>query len=276
MRFVIAGVLLLGMGAMHSLMAQQRYVAPFTNRPPVIDGIIADGEWGNMELVGDWQLLQTPNNAEPDDNNNRFGVLWNDSGIFLQQQVDNGSWDQRGIESLDLAYENVHFYFDPNTDGETNDQSAEHDTGIDGYLIAFNQPAGESSISPEGVSAGVAVEAHVNGLFGDQGAPWSGFANAVIHSVVGEQDGPGVAEVFIPWSDFDATNPDEGFDPSTGDDIGLFHPHGPSPGDEWFFNVARIATNGDLPVWESGFFNRTVLCRATSRNSSVRWRWRSS
>jgi hypothetical protein len=55
----------------------------------------------------------------------------------------------------------------------------------------------------------------------------------------------GYTELFIPWSDFDATNPDA--DPPPEED-GLYHPEAPLDGETWYFNVGRIV-DGLLPAW---------------------------
>ena len=56
----------------------------------------------------------------------------------------------------------------------------------------------------------------------------------------GTSPGYGYTELFIPWSDFDASNPDI-FTAET-DDVGLHHPDAPLDGEEWFFNIARVET----------------------------------
>ncbi len=60
----------------------------------------------------------------------------------------------------------------------------------------------------------------------------------------------GYTEMFIPWNNFDATDPADGFDPALYD-TGLYHPEAPAEGEEWYFNVTRVQTNGVIPAWES-------------------------
>ncbi len=231
-----------------------RYIVNHVDTPPEIDGMLtADDEWSAAsEAAGDWILLRSNNlqNDAPDQTNNRFEALWGDDGLYIRHQVDLGGWDERGIDAMDFGYENINMYFDPNTDGETNDQTGPNDTGVDGYQLAFNEPLGESEISPTELTAGMFSEAHVNALFGNQGAPWSMFENIVMKQTTSIDPPFGYTELFIPWEDFDATNPDEGFDPEF-DDIGLYHPEPPVDGEEWFFNIARIQTDGLLPAWAS-------------------------
>jgi hypothetical protein len=230
---------------------EKRYVASFVTTPPVIDGKLTSlDEWRQASTGGDgWTVLKSPGNQAEDPTNNRFAAVWDNDGLYLLHEVDHDQWAKDGIGGINFLYENVNFFFDPNTDHESNDQTAADDTGIDGYQLAFNQPEGSSVISPSDVTAGVFREAHVNALFGDQGAPWSGFENIVMRQTTSNEAKKGYTELFIPWNQFDATDPEDGFNPSFGDDIGLFHPEPPVDGEEWFFNVARIQSNGVWPVW---------------------------
>jgi hypothetical protein len=57
--------------------------------------------------------------------------------------------------------------------------------------------------------------------------------------------------LFIPWTDFDATDPSDGFNPAV-DDVGLYHPEPPVAGEQWYFNVAAVQSKGlRIPAWES-------------------------
>ena len=176
------------------------YVVQYVDAAPVIDGILTTpAEWAAAAPAqGDWTLLRFD---VPDSTNNRFAALWSDDGFYLQQQVDDGFWEERGYVSMDWTYQNVNFYFDPNTDAESNGQTAPGDTGVDGYQLSFNQPLGQTEL----LEVGISVEAHVNALFGDQGAPWSNFRHAVMMQNTSNDPAFGYLELFIPWSDFDAT-----------------------------------------------------------------------
>ena len=156
----------------------------------------------------------------------------------------------RGVDVWDPGYENLNFYFDPNTDGEPNENTEVFGTSIDGYQLAFNQPVGVSEISPSVQTAGIYSEAHVNTLFGNNGVPWSGFAGLQMRQTTSVEEAFGYTELFIPWSDFDATDPADGWNPDV-DDVGLYHPEAPEEGEEWYFNATRVQTNGRLPAWES-------------------------
>ena len=83
----------------------------------------------------------------------------------------------------------------------------------------------------------------------------------------------GYTELFIPWSDFDATNPEHVDNPAT-DEVGLYHPEAPLDGEEWFFNIARIETLGGLPAWAAApgntfFAQRPHGVLQFSKNSAI-------
>jgi hypothetical protein len=229
----------------------KRYLALFTGSPPVIDGIRTTAtEWSSASApAGDWTLLRSFDNEAEDPTDNRFSALWDSNGLYLLHEVNYDKWARDGIRSFNSLYENLNFYFDPNTDNESNGQTNGEDTGIDGYQLAFNQPLGMSTISPEDVTAGMFREAHVNALFGDQGVPWSGFSRIVMSQTMNNEAKTGYTELYIPWDQFDATDPADGFVEAFGDDIGLYHPEPPVDGKEWFFNVTRTQSNGQLPAW---------------------------
>ena len=194
------------------------YIVRHVGVAPVIDGILTTpDEWMAADPAeGEWMLLRSGinnRNDVPDETNNRFVALWSDDGLYLQHQVDYGFWDQRGYGAIDWNYENLNLYFDPNMDGETNALTSPSDTGVDGYELTFNQPLGMT----EWFDVGTFVEAHVNAAFGDQGAPWSRFQNVAMKQTTNADPDFGYTELFIPWADFDATNPD----------AGSVHGHGP-------------------------------------------------
>lgn len=219
-----------------------------TTNAPTIDGErTSESEWGDAAAAaGEWQSIR---GLGPDDTNNRFQALWDDAGIYLLHEVDHDAWEEdRGFGGIEFGYENVNIYIDPNTDDESNDQTDPDDTGVDGYQIAFNQPLGNSEYSEDIPDLGIFQEAHTNALFGNQGAH-EGFFGMVINQTTSEDESFGYLEMFIPWEDFNASDP-EIFDPEF-DDVGLYHPFAPEDGDEWFFNIARIETSGLLPAWGS-------------------------
>lgn len=227
-----------------------RYLVNYTHAPPTIDGLKTSDEWRDAAPSLDpWVLLGSVENKSLDETHNRFEALWDDTGIYLKHEVKYGEWDERGSTLLDANYETLEFYFDPNVDGETNAQNGPNDTGTDGYMLAFNQPLMQSQISRDGINAAYYAEAHVNSEFGSQGGIWSNFSNIEMRQITSIEEQFGYTELFIPWSDFNATNPLFGFNELFGDDIGLYHPEAPDGGEEWFFNIGRVETGGRRPAW---------------------------
>ena len=209
-----------------------------TATPPAIDGTVSAGEWDAAATTGgDWSLLRTPAPGIPDAENSRFRATWDANNLYLLFESDYGGWNApTGGGGINFGADNINIYFDPNADGEPNVGGT-----VDGYQIAFNQPMGSTGGGIE--NSRVFTEAHVNTAFGNQGAPWSGFANSTI-SQNNDANG-GVVELSIPWTDFNAAenHPDE---------TGLFHPMAPQPGDEWFLNMGRISSDNTnfLPIWQ--------------------------
>ncbi len=222
------------------------YVVRYVEQPPVIDGILTtSAEWAAAQPAEEnWTLMRSGVNFAndlPDDTANRFVALWGDEGLYLQHQVDFGGWADLGYGRLDGAYENLNLYFDPNADWESNDQALP-----DGYRLSFNQPLGET----DSLEVGWEVDAFADALFGGSldGDSWSEFGGAQMKQTTSSVPEFGYTELFIPWSDFDATNPEQVENPAT-DEVGLYHPEAPLDGEEWFFNIARIETSGSLPTW---------------------------
>lgn len=254
-RFLASASVLALLAGTTFVQGERIYEVNKTSNAPTIDGIkTSESEWGDAAAAtADWVRIRGQGD---DDTNNRFQAVYDDSGLYILHEVDYDQWQpDRGFGSIDFGYENINFYFDPNTDGETNDQLGADDTGIDGYQIAFNQPEGNSVYSEDDPDLGIFQEAHVNALFGNQGAH-EGFFGLQINQTTSNEEEFGYLEMYIPWEDFNASDPDF-FDPEF-DDIGLFHPFAPADGDEWFFNVSRIESSGKLPAWSqdpsSNFF----------------------
>ena len=174
-----------------------------------------------------------------------------------------------GVDLFDWTYETLTIYFDPNTDGENNDQRmpGDQDTGIDGYAVSINQPIGRSEIAPgRAPSASSISEAHVNALFGNQGQH-SGFQGMVVQQTTSVDERFGYTEIFIPWEDFNASDPDI-FDPELSD-VGLYHPHPPFPDAQWFFNIGRVETSGNATAWTT-VPGVEFFCRTTPWNIGLR------
>lgn len=245
----------------------RNYDVQFTTTAPLIDGVISPGEWDLASpAAGDWGILRRDESVR-DQEGNRFRMLWSDAGLHFLYEVNRTDWLQP-LEKVnnpnpDIAFgdDNLSLYFDPNTDGEAN---AVPDDQVDGYQLSWNQyrdPDGGALVSTNANRQGVGffTESHHNTPFGNQ-ANWGG---AGINTVMGEalQDivlaqtnntSGGVAELFWPWSNFNADaelpDGDGNLQPT-----GLNAVAGPKAGDQWFFNVARINRDGDqgnfLPIW---------------------------
>lgn len=241
-----------------ALEANPLYVARYVPTGPVVDGLLTTAEeWQQASaIVGNWHALGA---GVLDRTNNRFAAVWNDAGLFLLHQVDYGQWADRAREQIDFGYETLNFYFDPNRDGESNANALPTDSGIDGYQIAFNQPLGMSEIRAGARTAGFYTEAHVNSPFGDQGGPFSRFHQMVVVQNTSNDERTGYTEVFIPWSNFDAANPDT--PGALHGDTGLYHPESPLDGEQWYFNVGRIQTNGVVPAWASSATSQFLASR---------------
>lgn len=223
------------------------YVAMYANQIPIIDGMLTSpDEWGSdTTIAGDWMTLT----GSPDATTNRFSIVWNDQGLFVRHEVNHTGWANRARNQIDFGYENLNLFFDPNRDRESNSGQLPTDTGVDGYQIAFNQPLGESQITAAKSTAGLYTEAHVNNLFGNQGSPFSEFKNMVVVQNTSNENKTGYTELYIPWKDFDASDPDD--QQNADADTGLFHPFEPADGESWFFNIGRNQTNGLSPAWAS-------------------------
>ncbi len=228
----------------------RKYVAAFTSTPPTIDGMLTgESEWAQGESAsGDWSMI---GGGLADLTNNRFNVLWDDTGMYLRHQVDYNNWPDPpiGTGSVQFLYDSLNLYFDPNKDNETNDNFAPDDSGVDGYVIAINQPLGFSERTPDNPQLGIFEQAHVNSLFGNQHL-FAGFPGIQIAQTTSSTESFGYTEMFIPWEDFNSSDPAV-WDEAT-EDTGLFHNHAPLDGEEWFFNIARIENGGNtIPSWVS-------------------------
>jgi hypothetical protein len=253
---LVSGMMLVDAGGMPQISAQTTplYRARYTQSPPTIDGLLTDAtEWSDAEPGGDgWKVFRS---TVSDTTNNRFAMLWNESGLYYQHQVDYASWLDRGNQDWDALYENLNLFFDPDTDGEANENQEIFGYSTDGYHLAVNQPLIDPETAPDVQLPGMFSDAYVNAIFGDSAAPYSGFAGIQIAQRNSVDENLGYLELFIPWSQFDATNPTAGTYPENG----LYHPEPPTDGQQWYFNAARAQTNGTLLAWTSStsafFFN---------------------
>ena len=224
------------------------YTVNYAATAPTIDGLLtSDNEWSLASEGGDSWSDWTTNSL--DAANNRFVALWNNEGLYIQQQVDYQGWQDRGSEQWDSLYENLNFYFDPNVDNEANENTQLFSYSTDGYHLAINQPLGETEILADGTAtAGSFGEFYVNSFYNSNVQPtW--LPGIEMKQTTSVEDQTGIMELFIPWNSFDKTDPSSpDIDPLL-DEIGLFHPEAPVEGEEWYFNAVRFQTNNQIAAW---------------------------
>ena len=242
--------------------AQETYDINFTSNPPTIDGAVSAGEWADAAAAqGGWRILRNP--AGPiDAHNNRFRMMWDATHLYLLLESDFDGWTDNARDQFRSGSNNLNIYFDPNLDGEPNlGSEMKPFLTPDGYQIAVNQYLGsysctacstETDDNPNnpinfgetGSDFSTFAEAHIDGLFGNNGQ-WLGMRGTVMASINGASGG--IVEMAIPFSDFDAPALDgAGMDPGLNLNGAV-----PASGDQWFFNIGQITTDGSnqLPVW---------------------------
>ncbi|MCA9151812.1 MAG: hypothetical protein KDA92_21060, partial [Planctomycetales bacterium] len=182
------------------------YTVNYAATAPTIDGMLtSDTEWSLASEGGDSWSDWTTNSL--DAANNRFVALWNNEGLYIQQQVDYQGWQDRGSEQWDSLYENLNFYFDPNVDNEANENTQLFSYSTDGYHLAINQPLGETEILADGTAtAGSFGEFYVNSFYNSNVQPtW--LPGIEMKQTTSVEDQTGIMELFIPWNSFDKTDP---------------------------------------------------------------------
>ena len=216
------------------------YQVNFATTQPHIDGFVDFGEWDAATAAADDFTLLTQD-CVPDPQHSRFQLLWDADYLYILFRSDNNFWSFPD-ESTSIAFggeDNLNFYLDPNLDGEPNDVPPNQ---VDGYQIAMSQRAGHSEFlfgNPSNI--GLYFESHVDALFGDQGGWSTEFSDHAELEIVQEYSTlGGVAEIRIPWAEFDSA------------DLGSSHPFPPIDGEAWYFNVGRGTDDGPLPVWSDG------------------------
>jgi hypothetical protein len=189
------------------------YEVRWTNTAPTMDGVVSAGEWAAAApAAGNWGELRMPD-TDMDTANNRFQMMWDATGLYMLYQVNQTTWSPRDPQpnpNISFGLDNLNIYFDPNTDDEMN-FNANPESMVDGYQIAFNQFAGTLiSTNADRKGVGVYTHANIDTEFGDQ-ANWnrggSNVGGAAMQDIVIAQKNDstgGVAEVFIPWTNFNA------------------------------------------------------------------------
>ena len=208
------------------------YDVNFTGATLTLDGVRGPGEWDNAsEATGGFRLLRL--GGTPANEDITFQMQWTDDALYLIIETDRtfwGKWDG-GVQ---FGFDQYNILIDPNVDDEPNQSS------FDGYHIAIWQTDGlitRFGDELDELERTTFLEARANSNFGN-GAGWN--EPRELDWVSNHGDFGGVVELCIPWTDFNA---DEG------NADGLFHPMAPEFDDVWFLNVAKGASNGELPSW---------------------------
>jgi len=244
--------------------AQQTYEVQTATVPPTIDGVRTPGEWGSASAAASgFELLRT-NPPDPDLHGISFQALWDANALYLIIESEYTGWSTStgfsGTIGSDcvlscgtqFSFDLWDINFDPNRDGEPNNDIGTGDNALDVYQFAFNTYLGDSSIVAGVVThSGVFMEAKVNQTFGNAGAyaPDKGATDwTMISKTTATPNAAGkgaVIELVLPWSTFGA---DGGI---SGAEQGLLHDFAPSPGDEWLANIAAISSDSVnfLPIW---------------------------
>ena len=184
--------------------SDRTYIVNYTTTAPTIDGLLTgDAEWSMASEGGDaWTTWDT---NSPDSQSNNFVALWDNSGLYVQQRVASQGWQNRGA-TWEGLYENINFFFDPQTDGEPNANTQLFGYSTDGYHLAINQPLGESSIQQDVTTAGTFGEYYVNNVFNSSFAStW--MPQSEVSQNTSVEDASGFLELFILWSAIDKTEP---------------------------------------------------------------------
>ena len=236
------------------------YDVQWTNTAPTIDAVIGAGEWAAAgPAQGDWEELRQEV-TDMDTDNNRFQMMWDANGLYILYQIDRTTWLPPlggGNPLMSFSDDSLNLYFDPNRDGEENFDPTPvpfvGDPIVDGYQVAFNQYQGTFvSTNADRQGVGFYTEAHIDSEFDDDanwnlgGLPTEGPALQDI--VVAQNNGAtgGLAEMFFPWSSFDA-------DITSG------------PGD---YNLNTIIDAADYTIWRDTLGSTTDL-RANGDNTGT-------
>lgn len=144
-------------------------VNPVGGAPPVIDGVLTEGEWDAAAPAADmWVNLRADT---PDQHNLRFQVLYSDTHLYVIGMSDYDNFvnpqDHGSIYAADPEFEdeitggfapdnpdwngggyNINFYLDPNTDGERTWEGPVANNEVDGYQIAWDLAEGFAARRP--------------------------------------------------------------------------------------------------------------------------------
>lgn len=246
MKRFYAVLFLIALGA-SAVMAQQSYTVQFTTSPPTIDGVVGPTEYTTTEpLASAFRLLRTTPPGSPSPETIQWAAVWDLSALYIYA-VGNytttgtgGTAFTGGELTADDALatgDDIELFLDPNRDGEPN---AAGDSNDDSYQIII--PLFPGTGTRDSTNPGPPffyTQARTNALFGDNvSPPWNPVGVVWSRSVT---NGLGFTlEIKIPFAALNA---------SSVADSGLLLTGPPANGDQWLFNMSRIASSGNLPVW---------------------------
>jgi hypothetical protein len=227
--------------------AQQTYTVQFTTSAPLVNGVIAPGEYTTTEpLAGGFRLLRTPPPGSVSPESIQWGAVWDLSALYIYVE---GNYTTTGTggtaftggeltaDDMLATGDDIEFFLDPNRDGEPNNAG---DTNDDSYqiIIPLFPGTGTRDSSNPGPPY-FYTQARTNALFGDNvSPPWN--PTGVVWSRTVTNGVGFTVELKIPFAALNA---------SSLADSGLLLSGPPVNGDQWYFNVSRIASSGNLPLW---------------------------
>lgn len=227
----------------------QEYVVNYTANPPVIDGVRSSGEWtGASAAAGNFRLLRTAPPGSPATENITWQALFDSEAIYLILETNFSGLQGSGNFTDDTVPnpDDVNIFFNPNRNDEPNEPPPDGTPSSSGrtedsyQIIVSIAPGTWSRISANPGPPGLYTQARYDALFGDL-VTGSWAPQGVEFAVVSNATTGATLEIKIPFADLTAQT-------STLDH--MVATDGVTEGERWQFNIARIASDGSLPVWQ--------------------------
>ncbi|MCD6385418.1 hypothetical protein J7M23_06530 [Candidatus Sumerlaeota bacterium] len=231
--------------------AVQTYVINYTTNTITIDGVKNSAEWegASPEATG-FRLLRTTPPGDTATENIRWQALFDDENIYIVVQTDYASLT--GPAGADFADDTVpsgdtlELFINPNRNGEPNvppppgTPSGSGRTEDEYHIIISLAPGTYHRVSGNPGPPGLFTFAGYDTLFADNViGTWA--PTALEFGVVSISGSGATAEFKIPFSDLNG---------QTATLTHLVATDGVSNGEKWQWNVARIASDGSLPIWQ--------------------------
>lgn len=238
--------------ALFALVAQaqvQQYEVNYTATPPVIDGVRGSSEWaGAFADAGNFRLLRTAPPGTPATENITWQALYDSEAIYLILQTDFTGLQGSTIFTDDTVPnpDDVNIFFSPNRNDEPNEPPPDGTPSSSGrtedsyQIIVSIAPGTSSRISANPGPPGLYTQARYDALFGDL-VTGSWAPQGIEFAVVSSATTGAVLEMKIPFADLTA---------QTATLNHMVATDGVTAGERWQFNIARIASDGSLPVWQ--------------------------